>query len=82
MTRRYKKHKIKKEDLQELRAKNNILRHQIALTDAMNTYVRFFTNSIIDKYGLDTRRAYNVNIDKGFIQEIEKPEEQSSILKK
>lgn len=77
-----KKYKLKKEDLNELRAKNNILRHQIALTDAMNTYVRFFTNSIIDKYGLDTKKAYNINIDKGFIQEIEKPEEQQSMPKR
>jgi len=67
--------KLTKDELNELKAKHRILNDALVHADALNLYVRAYTNQILSKKGLDMSKNYNVSLSSGKVEEV-KPKEQ------
>lgn len=66
--------KLTKDELNQLKAKNRVLNDALVQADALNLYVRVFTNELLSKKGLDMSKNYNVSLTSGKIEEV-KPKE-------
>ncbi|MFA5457851.1 MAG: hypothetical protein WC261_09505 [Synergistaceae bacterium] len=70
--------KLKKEELNELKAKQKLFRDALTQADALNLYVKVYMNNLLKERGLDTEtKNWDVSLTTGKIVEkkVEAPKE-------
>ncbi len=67
--------KLKKEELNELKAKNKVLNDALVHADALNLYIKVYMNNLLRERGLDTEtKNWNISLANGKITEKEVPQ--------
>ena len=69
--------KLKKEDLEELRKRTELINQYILVAQALEMQKQIFIRNLLLKYRLDANKNYNINLKNGKITEAkEKPQSQ------
>jgi len=62
--------KLKKEDLEELRKRTELINQHILVAQALEMQKQIFIKNLLPKYNCDLSRNYNINLKNGKITEI------------
>ena len=69
--------KLKKEDLEELRKRTELINQYILIAQALEMQKQIFIKNLLPKYGCDMNKNYNINLRNGQIKEVKiKPQPQ------
>ena len=69
--------KLKKEDLEELRKRTELINQHILISQALEMQKQIFIRNILPKYKCDMNKNYNINLRNGRIKEMKiKPQPQ------
>ncbi len=71
--------KLTKDELNQLKAKHKVLNDALVHADALNLYVRVFTNGLLSQKGLDMSKNYNVSLSSGKVEEAKPKEEPKEV---
>ena len=63
--------KLKKEDLEELRKRTELINQYILVAQALEIQKQIFIKNLLPKYNCDLSRNYNINLKNGKITEIQ-----------
>ena len=67
--------KLKKEDLEELRKRTELINQHILISQALKMQKQIFTINLLPKYNCDLNKNYNIDLRSGQIKEAkEKPQ--------
>jgi len=69
--------KLKKEDLEELKKREEIMNSYKLVVSALEIQNRIYMNGILPKYGCDMNKNYNINLKTGEIKEL-KPQQKKN----
>ena len=62
--------KLKKEDLEELRKRVELINQHILISQALEIQKQIFIRNILPKYNCDLNKNYNIDLRNGQIKEI------------
>jgi len=69
--------KLKKEDLEELRKRTELINQYILVAQALEMQKQIFIKNLLPKYKCDMNKNYNINLRNGQIKEVKiKPQAQ------
>jgi len=63
--------KLKKEDVEELRKRAELINQYILIVQALEMQKQIFIKNLLPKYNCDLSRNYNINLKNGKITEIQ-----------
>ena len=62
--------KLKKEDLEELRKRTELVNQHILISQALEMQKQIFIRNLLPKYKCDMNKNYNINLRNGQIKEM------------
>jgi len=62
--------KLKKEDLEELRKRTELINQHILIAQALEMQKQIYIRNLLPKYRLDGNKNYNINLKNGKITEL------------
>jgi len=62
--------KLKKEDLEELRKRTELINQYILISQALKMQKQIFIRNLLPKYKCDMNKNYNINLRNGQIKEV------------
>ena len=62
--------KLKKEDLEELRKRTELINQYILVAQALEIQKQIFIKNLLPKYKCDMNKNYNINLRSGQIKEV------------